>query len=368
VEDGVHFKGIEVVSKANVSVTVNIYSTSITEGFLVLPTSALSTRYIAASYQPCRSCNSSVIVIGTEDSTTVSIKYKTNGQARTSFQNFTLKKLETFQITANIDLSGALIISSKPVAVLSGASLSRFPVAIGDYNYVTEQMIPTKYWVNEYIIPPLYPYNYSIVRIFVDEGDTDISFINSSSHIQRYFEQESMHEVMFGSDPALIMATKPISVFQYYVDNQNTNGSIYMTTVQGISQYVNSYRFNTETFSGIYNTVALTVTKRSLNGINLNGRNLSSWITKTVPVSPPMADYITVFIDIPYNSFFILDHVDGVKFGATLYGLLFNNIVYGYPLQLYLFSISGMWFCTTFILLSNPRSAHIYKSIIISDF
>jgi hypothetical protein len=142
-----------------------------------------------------------------------------------------------------------------------------------------------------------------------------------------------MHEVLFGSDPAVIVANKPISVIQYLADNEKMYGNPFMTTVQGMSQFVNSYKFITENADTQNSTIALTVLKSNMESLKLNGRNISLWNQTTVPVSKPLDNYITVFINISNNSLYELEDSKGEIFGATIYGLLDSLTAYGYPLQ-----------------------------------
>ncbi|XP_053388412.1 uncharacterized protein LOC128551539 [Mercenaria mercenaria] len=197
-------------------------------------------------------------------------------------------------------------------------------------------MIPTKYWSRKFIVSPIFPHNYFIVRVYADQDGTVIHFYNSTNHFAEYMNQGSQVEILFGSDPAVIISNKPINVVQYCVDNENMNGDPFMTNVQGIDQFVDSYTFVTQKYFNSESTVAITVKRNNTSGLRLNGKSISSWSTKTVPVPHPMDDHVVMFVNISYNSLFELHHRAGIRFGATLYGLLSTDFAYGYPLQMML--------------------------------
>ncbi|XP_053372629.1 uncharacterized protein LOC123560550 [Mercenaria mercenaria] len=362
VESGSQFKGIEINSDSNISVAVLPAYSYYTEGFLLLPTSALSTRYVAASYHPYGSYNSEVLVAGVDINTDVCINYTTNGISYNT-KTVRLQKYETYQLSANYDLSGTVISSNKPVAVFSGSAYSQIPVGVGGSEYIVEQMIPTKYWTNMYIAPPIYPHNYFIVRIFADDNNTEMHYYNSTNHFTAYMNRGSKLEILFGSDPAVLISNKPVSVVQYCTDNENMYGNPFMTTVQGISQYVDSYKFKTESYDSLDGALAITVNKHNASGLTLNGRSMSSWNAKTISVASPMEDYLTLFINVSYNTFFNLHHTGGIKFGATLYGLLGDSMAFGYPLKL---ALSGQDCAQNPVSTSNTpdyaRSTPVYSS------
>ncbi|XP_053408081.1 uncharacterized protein LOC123560552 [Mercenaria mercenaria] len=342
-ESGRQFKGIEINSDIDISVSVIPYSSYYdTEGFLVLPTSALSTRYVAASYHPYSSYKNEILVAGIDGNTDVTFNYTTDGKSYTTAK-VRLQKFQTYQLLVNHDLSGAVITSNKPIAVFAGSAYSQIPVGIGTYNYIVEQMIPTKYWDKQYIVPPFYPHNYYIVKVFADEDNTEIQYYNSTKHFAAYMDKGSFVEILLGSEPVVILSTKPVSVIQYFHDGENMYGNPFMTTVQGLGQYLSSYKFYTENFDSTTSTIAVTVKRNDSSGLILNGKSMSSWSAKTRNVSRPVEDYVTLFVNISYNTFYNIHHTGGIKFGATLYGRFHPYTAYGYPLQLALSNIE----CTT---------------------
>ncbi|XP_053390884.1 IgGFc-binding protein-like, partial [Mercenaria mercenaria] len=330
-EQGRHFKGIEVLSDVNISVSIFVGYPHNTEGFLALPVSALSTRYVAASYRPYAS-NSELLIAGVYSDTDIRVKYPDGIKS----VNTTLRKFETYQIFSS-DVSGAVVTSNKPVAVISGAGYSQIPYGTGDYNYIVEQMIPTKYWTNKYIVPPIYPHNYFLVRIFAKENNTEIHYYNSTKHYADFVDEGTYMDAVFGSEPVVILSNKPLSVMQYCLDTENINGNPFMTTVQGVSQYSDTYKIAVEQIVSGTNTIAITVQTNDTKRLLFNGNSIENVAKKTFSVTHPMEDYTVIFINVSDSIFVDLRQQDGMAFGASIYGLIsIDYYSYGYPLQLLL--------------------------------
>jgi hypothetical protein len=119
------------------------------------------------------------------------------------------------------------------------------------------------------------------------------------------------------------------------------DGDPFMTTVQAVSQFQNSYKFVTDfdKMSSSRWPVTLVITARTtdISEILLDGSN--SYIqahSQIMSVPPPMADFSVYYINMTYNvfgSFHTLRHASGKPFGATIYSLPGNAAAYGYPLK-----------------------------------
>ncbi|XP_053381610.1 IgGFc-binding protein-like isoform X2 [Mercenaria mercenaria] len=335
-ENGTQYKGTEVISDLNISLTVFISGVSdIAEGFLALPLSALGTRYIAASYTPTYPYSSEILIAGVENDTDVILSTVIDGK-RNTYLTFQLQKFETYQFKVNNDVSGSIVTSSKPVAIFSGSALAHVPAGIGDWQYLVEQMIPTKYWTTRFIVPPIYPRRHFVVKLFTDQDNTEVHYYNSTDHFALNMNKMTSVELLFSTDPVTVLANKPISVIQYGHNGDKMAGDPFMSTTQGITQFKNSYKFVTQKYYSRVgsNTIAITILKNSTGGLLLNGHSMSYWSAKNVSVSPPLDQYTTLFVNAIHNSYFHLYHSDGIKFGAIIYGRPGNLVAYGYPLQL----------------------------------
>ena len=147
----------------------------------------------------------------------------------------TMNAEDVFQLQTECDLTGTLIKSVEPIAVFSGSHSN----VIGWGNskdFMMEQLIPTEYWGNEYIV---YPYpdslNGDIVSILVYEEQTEVRIVGYGN----YFLSEARQFIRrrIENDRAVrIWASKKISVVQYILDY--TNEASAMTVVQPLTQYV----------------------------------------------------------------------------------------------------------------------------------
>ena len=156
-------KGIEIKSTGEIAVIGANYAPASSDAFLALPTTILGKTYVVATrLNPGGISHNSVNIgiISQRDRTKVTITLKTKGHfsylnsTYTSGQSFTitLAKLETFHLIHNNDLSGTIIISTYPVAVLSGSPCE--PVGAGYCDHLVSFLLPVKKWGKQYILVP----------------------------------------------------------------------------------------------------------------------------------------------------------------------------------------------------------------------
>jgi hypothetical protein len=309
------------------------------EGFLALPVNALGTRYVISSYTPYTSNTPSEFVIAVVENNTriqLSKKIYYNGYSNSSL---TLNEFDTYIYKNSRDLSDSVISSDKPISVFSASSASQVPHGTGDFQYIVEQMIPTEFWAKTYIVPHIYPRKYSMYRIYGTEYNTSITRHNGN--ITGSTVITSKHFENMASDTTVIKADKAISVIQYGYDDDDMHGDPFMTTVQAVSQFENSYEFVTDfdKMNTIPWPVTLVITARTtdISEIFLDGSN--SYIqahSHIMSVPPPMDDFNVYYINMTYKvfgSFHTLRHASGKPFGATIYSLPGTAAAYGYPLQ-----------------------------------
>ena len=155
----------------------------------------------------------------------------------------TMSPEDAFQLQAECDLTGTLIKSEKPIAVFSGSH----DIVVGWGNskdFMMEQLIPTAYWGNEYII---YPYpeslNGDIVSILAHKADTEVRIVGYGNYLIKEARQFIRRRIE--NDRAVrIWASKKISVVQYILDY--TNEASAMVVVQPIANYVDKILTHTD--------------------------------------------------------------------------------------------------------------------------
>ena len=145
-ETRIEKKGIEIKSTGEIAVIGANHAPGSSDAFLALPTTILGKTYVVATrLNSGPSLNLvNIGIISQRDGTKVTITLKTKGYFRylgftyTNGQSFTitLAKLETFHLMHNNDLSGTIITSSYPVAVLSGSPCENIGFSYCDSNLI----------------------------------------------------------------------------------------------------------------------------------------------------------------------------------------------------------------------------------------
>ena len=161
-ETRIEKKGIEIKSTGEIAVIGANHAPGSSDAFLALPTTTLGKTYVVATrLNSGPSLNLvNIGIISQRDGTKVTITLKTKGYFRylgftyTNGQSFTitLAKLETFHLMHNNDLSGTIITSSYPVAVLSGSPCENIGFSYCDH--FVSFLLPVKKWGKQYILVP----------------------------------------------------------------------------------------------------------------------------------------------------------------------------------------------------------------------
>ena len=147
----------------------------------------------------------------------------------------TLNSMDVFHLHAECDLTGTLIRSGMPIAVFSGSHSNQ----VGFYStkaFMIEQLIPTAYWGNEYIVYP-YPdsFNGDIICILAYAEQTEVRIVGYGNYLITKARQ-FIHRRINNDRAVQIWASKKISVVQYIIGQANEPCS--MVTVQPIANYV----------------------------------------------------------------------------------------------------------------------------------
>ena len=226
---------IHVATSNDVSLYAVLRSPKSSDAWLVLPTDALSTDYMVASYTSdlvqelfsSRAYPSQFVIVSTEDSTTVDIELSTDRSDRRtgSKRTILLQRGQSYLVQAYItsrrrdDLTGTLISSSKPVVVIGGHRRSQVPVLLqsASRDFIAEQLPGIETWGRRVLVPPLaLPSDYAqysvddvaVCRIIAASDSTSV-LINS----QPVFVLNRAKFLDLPLDvPLVIDASKPILV------------------------------------------------------------------------------------------------------------------------------------------------------------
>ena len=161
---GEQMNGVEILSTSNISVVcLNYYSGSV-DGYLALPTTALGSNYVAASYQPYNQYSrANLAIISAYDDNKITVIFGENAIVRYRgilydksssllYVTLVLEKLEALHISGLSDLSGTIIITSKAVVVLSGVDRAKPFGSVGSYDMLESFLLPVSLWGKDYIL------------------------------------------------------------------------------------------------------------------------------------------------------------------------------------------------------------------------
>lgn len=230
VSDTIQDKGIHVTALAEVSVIGLDYRIGTVDSFLGLPTDVLGTEYIVMAYLNSQGAFTTsaaqFAVVAPQDGTKVCITLPIDVSPHSAGVPYviTLNQGEAYQLykhsSSNADLTGTIIVSTKPVAVFGGNIAAHVPVLQGSLDHIVEQLIPTSLWGTNFVtVPHMSLVPGDVTRFLAFQDATTIS-INGSviGTFSRGGYTEQSNNV-----PVHITSDKPILVAQY------STGSAYST-------------------------------------------------------------------------------------------------------------------------------------------
>ncbi len=265
---------INIKSDNPVTVHAVVRYNKISEGFTVLPVNVLGKEYIVSSsgdksvyYPPYNSFPSLSGIVAAFDGTEVNFTLGGNSSTVTSSGQIpgeTRKKLlnkgDVWMLSSkgrDADLTGSRIVSTKPVAVVSGNHAANVPSSKNDhFGYVVEMEIPTFSWAFNYHVPQIYTRKYSpVIRIFAKEPNTSI-YLNgtlysnltlSDGTLGKGYLELRMNDVS-SLKSGTISSDKPIAVTLYNTGVEEDGlpeppGDPFQMTLTPAEQYVNEIYF-----------------------------------------------------------------------------------------------------------------------------
>ncbi|XP_063404641.1 uncharacterized protein LOC134688102 [Mytilus trossulus] len=249
---GVEIKGVKVSCDIDVSIYAMNYYMAFSEGYLAIPYNSLGRRYIAATYSNINFTiimlnNVSVGVICTEDNTTVTLFLKIKngvlyfgGHAYQSNDSLTvnLNAYETFYFSNTHDLSGTIITSTKPVAVVSGGDIS-INRSSQYTDYTTEMILPSEQLGKDFVVPLLYD-SFCLYRVLADD-DATVTIQNSTSRNTKTLVKGEFLDI--SNFTASTVESSTGVLVQLYCAKFYSTCNYAMTTVPSIQHFKTSYQF-----------------------------------------------------------------------------------------------------------------------------
>ena len=325
-------KGIYVTADAEVTVYgLNLMGNSM-DAYLGLPTDVLGTEYLTmnyANYVPRIPGLPNIGIVATQDDTTVSVVPSADTSGNLSGVEFTINMSQgqTYYIEGSSfdsDLTGTLITSDKPVAVVSGAECMEVPDGFDYCDHIVEQMPPTSAWGREFVTLPL------ATRL---NGDTfrflasvDGTTININGSLVATLDRGEFHEQIV-SEESVISASQPILVAQY--SNSTTYDGVasdpFMMLIPPYEQFLAEYTLSTLDDSRFpINYINVVTPAAGVGAIELDGNPIPA--SEFMPIGTSGFSGAQLAVAVGSHTL-----VGTLPFGAFSYGYGDFLRSYGYP-------------------------------------
>ncbi len=338
---GKQMNGIEILSTENISVVcLNHYSSS-ADGYLALPTNALGLTYVAASYKPYNSdSRANLAIISPHDNNTITFVPGKNAAFEYRgllydkgrpllYATLVLEKLEALHISGTSDLSGTIVIASKPVVVISGVDRARPSGSTGSYDMLESFLLPTSLWGEKYILTTVRTSDKNkgdIFRVFAYENNTVVTIASRTEVVSPGTYTELILEEKLAS---FVTCSKPCQVVQYVrgesVDGKYAESS--MIVLPSVDQFLSYYRVVLPYGSQYYDSVTIVIQNEYNEGLYINEAKISGGQWKKINGTK----YVwRVFSFSDQNIVSVYHSSSAVKFGLLVFGWS-NGVSYAYP-------------------------------------
>ncbi|XP_062614916.1 uncharacterized protein LOC134276660 [Saccostrea cucullata] len=302
-----------------------------TDGFMALPVDVLGTKYYVPAYRNnahfVNYFKTAILVVGVEDNTNLSIKLSVGGNVEVEVDgkkfhdgdwiNTTINRFETLHIVTSGDLTGTFILTSSPVSVFGGSTVT----TIGSgrsRDHVEEHIPPVNVWGKTFFINPIPNTDDNIFRFLSSQDNTELMVNNNKYVLQKsgYFLETRLQGF------SVVTSNKPILSVLYVPSptDRSKSGDPAMALIPPREQFNSFYSFATPVSSrnAEFSTVFVFVIEiKDKNGIVLDGKPVSmSQIKGLVPHDSFSAGYL----EIPPGSHTLKHSSVIAKFSGILYG------------------------------------------------
>ena len=280
--------GIEISSTRDISVLCLNYQRHgiAADAYLALPTNTLGLVYVVASYQPYSSSyRANIAVISAHNNNTIIVLPNNNAviyyrglwyddSNSLLYITLVLEKHEALYISGSSDLSGTIVIASKPVSVISGVSTSR--ISSSD-NLLEAFLLPVSMWGYQYLLTTVGKIDKAqgdIFRIFAYENNTVVK----TAYWTKVLSTGKYAELILGKDLAsFVNCSKPCQVVQY-IRRKRIGGKYAepsMILIPAVNQFLSYYRVVLPYGSEYYDSITIVIQKQHIDGLYISGIKLN---------------------------------------------------------------------------------------------
>ena len=321
---GLHQKAILVESTMAISVYVFH-----DDGYFALPTRYLRSNY----YVPITDHSDCIFAISPVNSSARVDIVQLNGEIKTTVD---IPVSSVYYVKSVGVFRGAIVSSNTTIAVVGGRYTS-FD-SVGGHQTLVEYLVSPADWDRNYIIPHvkdstmkysfLYPKMYGTSTLYTVYNISQASTFTLGRNLYFKFIKTSSDNWYF-----IRSNNDTIGLIDWNFGKSVFNS--FMTTIPGLSQFSNNYRFATPSYQG-QTFVAIIVRQRDTSGLELDSSAIispDSSYTVSIHMIEILYSVITVKISTGWH---IVRHTDpDVKFGLIMYGGSVQAS-YGLPLGLQL--------------------------------
>ena len=201
---------------------------------------------------------SSILIVGTEDYTTIRLKFTQTTYVYMSSGNnyvysyreysYVIHRLQTMYIYPyynhrSHDMSGTRIVSNKPVSVFSGHRCAYVPYGYGNCGYLIEQIPPTIFWGTLHYIAPLATRRTYTLKVLAAHDSTSfIIYCNNTARSYSLNEQGHTYITYENQEYCAVHSSEGILVAQFSGrDGEDPS----MTLVPASNSFLNKFQFPT---------------------------------------------------------------------------------------------------------------------------
>ena len=208
------------------------------DGFVVIPTNHLGTTHFVASYQPSFWYDRAFVCI-------TALHEKTSVYIQTNREQIrqTLWQYESYRFDGNQheDLSGTLVQSDKPIAVISGVQSKVLSSLHGFGDGLLVHIPPTNMWGDKFCIVPLQSINAGF-RVQTLNISTNLTM--SNGEVIEIMPEELFYEANVTGNKAISFTSdQPVMVVQYVKSANAPRGGLAMLIVPPVTLYGNNVTF-----------------------------------------------------------------------------------------------------------------------------
>ncbi len=280
------------------------------DAFMALPVNVLGTEYRTMNYKTSEPNQDNTpgefVIVAVDDSTNVTITLRdvsSQGTPANKPQQIRMNKGDAYLVEGSVtndgnDLTGSLIESDYPIAVLSGHKRTAIPDTAENIDHSTsrdilvEQLPPVSAWGDSALVVPYATSTLpDLVRVVCAEDSTQITI--NGTMVAKTFSAGDFYELTHLQGVTSIQASKPIEVGQYMHTSWGDLGDLRFpaygdpaySLVFPVEQFQSSYTIisvvNPDAFSG--NFVNIVADASSIGTMTIDGVPINTNEFKPIP-------------------------------------------------------------------------------------